>query len=605
MREEIHIRHIITKDIEDSSEGFSLVSLSIMSKDIAPENSNNSSLDEISANDDIELPFHNIVEGSINIAIHDVAQNDEKIRNILKEQNVITIDSDKNNGEKSELNPKTLNIVVNENKSKNAKYESEYTINLENTSYNFNDICKEVDKAFCCVIDLAGESPMSYLWLGYCHARGINAIPIYRTINRELFKNSQRRELILPFIDSKNKNLDKDDISQPHILAFDIRALWYIDYGDIKPIELPDLLSDGFSELMMRDLPYIEKNRFWNRLAHSGKIHIFTGAIQNEDLGREMVGDWDQRTVSELVRYLASSDSTVIPELKPPVYDPGRKRFISSSSRVTNKEKHSDLDYSEDVIKSYHTYVKELLAKKDCILVASADVNALTEILLAYAYSTDKTISESEKEAEINNIIFNSSDDMNKTDHLNTIIAIKDMPNKSKPRYFSKKPYFDEFNENCRGFRIGNGNIVQLPYGYQQQNDNVEWNLLAHFLLMQNPFPESQKNFIVILNGVSGPATCALAEILTGGNDEKNLQSEQMLSKINSEFIKLSKGKTKCVQGIVKVSLDNNNDESEISDQRKIKSWDWCDANATIKGNEKNKIIVPNDYNPWIFGTVK
>jgi len=628
--------YIIKKEIEDSSSGFHFVSLSIIEDSDYLDNN---------LLKDIALPFHSIVEGSIDVAIKDAAQKDKFISDILEEKGLIKRNLDTNHDninvdlEKCEieynaskhtntsndssddfksiidiLKKKDLikknsdtnhdNIEVDLDFCKEAYEKSKYTIKL-NSQSKFESIRTQVDKAFCCIIDLAGESPLPYLWLGYCHARGINAIPIYRNINPEDFDNSKRRELILQNLTSHNNEKSKqctshiDEKSKHHILAFDIRALWYINYENIAPSELTSLLSEGFSELIRRDLPHLEKNRFWNRLTQSHKIHIFTGAIHSRDLDREMVGDWDQRTVSELVRYLASTDSTVTPELEPPVYAL-RGNDIDLYHEAVKKYGNAVEKYDAEIkkyhaeIKKYHEEVEKILKGKDSIIVGSADVNALTEILLAHAYLTD-----SSEEKSVNTIIFPSENDKNETDQLHTVIALKSVSDGTL-RQFS----MEEFNgkkpkKNCRGFLIGDEDIVQQYYHSQIQSKEVEdFYLLSHFLIMQNPFPQSKRNFIVILNGVSGPGTCALAEILTGGSDEKkNLESEKMLKSINEKFAEISDEKARCVQGIVKVHIGSDEKESAIYDQRKVNKWEWCEASANKKEHDDD--IVKQNSNPW------
>ena len=566
--------YIIAKTIEDSSVGLNFVSLSIIEDQIIGVGENPS-------NEDIILPFHNIVEGSIGFAIQDAAEKDKTVGDILKEKNLIKKNKDSNPNASNPYHKCLVELEPCENRVQNTTH----TIKLNDAALTFESISKAVDNAFCCIIDLAGESPLSYLWLGYCHARGINAIPIFRKVNPDAFNNES--ELIIPSATSS-----MGETPEGRVLAFDIRALWYIDYENIEPNILASLLSDGFSELIRRDLPRLERDRFWNRLAHSGKIHIFTGAIHINNLQREMVGDWDQRTVSELVRYLASTDSTVIPELKPPVYGPYNNENTVSPPDTVKKSLKREI--SREKIASYHDEVEELLKEKDCIIVASADVNALTEILLAHAYLTDLN-----KEDFIKKI-FPCEHGENEIDNLNTVIALKNVSDENNPRQFSRGAKEDENLEPYnRGFRIDSSETVQQSYRSQEQSkDGGEFSLLSHFLLMQNPFPASENNFIVILNGVSGPGTCALAEILTGGNThEKNLQSEKMLKLINEEFANINEGQNRCVQGIVKVTIDSK-PAIPIYDQREVIEWNWCEASTERRGDD----IVRKDRNPWSFG---
>ena len=508
------------------------------------------------------------------------------------------------------------------------------------TKNNFENIKKTVDEAFCCIIDLAGEAPLAYFWLGYCHAQGINVIPIYRkraSISKDdtVLTHPYSVEVSLEQDEAssspRQKTLDKwqqilalmsgektSDNTQ-HILAFDIRALWYIDYEKIKPEQLAGSLTQVFSELIRRDFPRLQKDCFWDKLAHSREIHIYTGAIYNSDYSRATVGDWDQRTVSELVEYLASADSTVRPILAPPFNMPEQPK-----------------DGNTILKKDYHGEIKELLKNQDCIIVASADVNSLTEILLAHAYLPEK---------RIDDVIFTEKGvrpDFGKADH--TVIALKndakkeddakkkdDARKKDDPkkvvhhRLFSRRTIKGEnLHDGYRGFLIGT-EIVQTQYSSSGTSE-----LLSHFMLMKNPFNDKDSdNYIVILNGVSGPGTYALAEILTGGKmgkdkdsegmsgngseekAEKNKKSEEMLKEINTAFDEIKqKSKHWCIQGIVKVKINQpkmdekkSNLRNFIYDQREIEKWEWCkptDSENPPKPEDVD-ITVPQKNNPWYF----
>ncbi|MCK4822167.1 hypothetical protein KA005_40770, partial [bacterium] len=83
---------------------------------------------------------------------------------------------------------------------------------------SFDEISKKINSAFACIIDLAGEKPHSYFWLGYCHSRGVNVVPIFRPV-----KNYLKEEEVA--VGGNNKQ-------ERHVLAFDIRALWYIDFRE-------------------------------------------------------------------------------------------------------------------------------------------------------------------------------------------------------------------------------------------------------------------------------------------------------------------------------------------------------------------------------------
>lgn len=69
---------------------------------------------------------------------------------------------------------------------------------------------------------------------------------------------------------------------------------------------------------------HVEKRAFWDRFPAEQRLKIFTGAIHVKALKREMIGDWDLRTVSELLSYLPSVREATAIELVTPIDSPER-----------------------------------------------------------------------------------------------------------------------------------------------------------------------------------------------------------------------------------------------------------------------------------------
>jgi hypothetical protein len=147
----------------------------------------------------------------------------------------------------------------------------------------FDTIRSEIDRAFCVLIRTSRTHPFSYFWLGYCHAIGKNVIPIYEV----------------------NEAEDKIDD-----LAFDIRSLWHLVLVKKDPTRILPELQEILKQMILMDFGEWSRKAFWSRIfGRSGRVAIFTGALHNPDFKREMVGDWDLRTASEL-RFLSRLIST-------------------------------------------------------------------------------------------------------------------------------------------------------------------------------------------------------------------------------------------------------------------------------------------------------
>jgi len=378
------------------------------------------------------------------------------------------------------------------------------------------------------------------------------------------------------------------------VLAFDIRALWYIPYDQKdEPTVLARSLEAAFVELLPRDLANLQRNLFWERLTSRRAVSIFTGAVHHPALNREMVGDWDQRTVSELVRYLSQAGETVVTVLERPVYSPEtvlKKLQAADANAPKRGSANHNLNVST-VRKPYLDLIQEELKKHpDCIIVASADVNPLTEVVLAWAYNLPKreTICfppEGEKLPDLPH---------------RTVMALKpqkkdqketsDTPDGKEPQRLFARPD-KRLEDGERGFSWGG-----VAYGakYVSQDDAskatlgddskpTKSTLLGHIAVLPNPFVEKgTTGTIVVLNGVSGPATFGLAEMITGGT-EKAIAAEEMLKELNRIWAQPDARRTG-VEGLVSITMENTKAaegdtqrhiRAMFYDQRDVSGWDW------------------------------
>jgi hypothetical protein len=143
---------------------------------------------------------------------------------------------------------------------------------------DFSQVLSQVDSSYCLIVRTGTDChPMSYFWLGYAHARGMNVVPI-------TVQNSE------------------DDI--PEDLAFDIRAQRHMVFVRDRPERLERELTAGLRDMIYGDFAEWSRKRFWERmLGRPGVVSIFTAALHSEDHDREMIGDWDLRAASELASF--------------------------------------------------------------------------------------------------------------------------------------------------------------------------------------------------------------------------------------------------------------------------------------------------------------
>ncbi|HEX5720848.1 MAG TPA: hypothetical protein VF179_32130 [Thermoanaerobaculia bacterium] len=383
----------------------------------------------------------------------------------------------------------------------------------------FSKTRDRVDQCYCLIVRTGMDChPMSYFWLGYGHARGKNVIPITQLV-------LERPE---GAIDGLHQGRDKsiDSIRQTEYrnatakgkvvdLAFDIRAQRHMTFDPQRPELLEHQLEQTLTEMIRADFSEWSRKRFWaNILGSRGEVSIITGGLHSEDHNREMIGDWDLRAASELTSYFSRHQYR--PKIETPIYQPEFARHFDESMTTGR--------YIEQVTKEIR------IADKNCVVIASPDVNPLTEILLGRLFGVkDSVLFSTELKAE---------------DYPDAIIVYKqrkrqagdrDTGTKVAPQHRSEAPrafYREVVGEGEieeRGFRsrgFARSEKKLLPYYGQNEYERRgerPFKIYAQLVIARNPFAsrEGPARYVVILNGVSGPATFALTHVLTGGGNEE------------------------------------------------------------------------------------
>ena len=417
----------------------------------------------------------------------------------------------------------------------------------------FETIRSIIDDAFCIFIRTSDTHQFSYFWLGYCHATGKNVIPIYDVED------------------------DEDDVDD---LAFDIRSLWHLTLVRKNPTRILSELEEILKQMILTDFSEWSRKSFWTRIfGHPGRVAIFTGALHNPDFKREMVGDWDLRTASELMSYFSTHQ--LMATIESPIYQPEKVEV--------------------DLAK-YLKQIRNLIKDKNAIVIASADVNPLTELLLGQLYGVpDEKLFSQEFERNL---------------YTTAVAAIKKrgarlesnggiVPNvgagiKIKRFFFSEGESSNGMEE--RGF-CGNwlpGRELLEEFRGQSECKGGAFDLYAHMVVALNPFVSTRgsNNYVVILNGISGPSTFALTHLLTGGMGEEFVdyneqgfnplaEAESILMQINERLnLYIDRDPNSCgVQMIVKVTVGPPAKSEEVTqpdaydqyltfDSRRVKRWE-------------------------------
>lgn len=322
--------------------------------------------------------------------------------------------------------------------------------------------------------------------------------------------------------------------------------------------------------MILADFSEWSRRRFWDRLlGKRGEVSIFTGALHAEDFGREMIGDWDLRAASELTSYFALQQYRAT--IENPVYTP------EYPGRDPNTDSGQQLD--GDMRARYVDTLQRMMAGKNCILIASPDVNPLTEIALGAVYNVP------------DDQLFRESQDIISR-HPNAMVVFKEKretaANQGAKRFFYEEEMPESAGKLRRGFKssqLVNGNLLK-HFESQRDEEVDEYDVFGHMVILPNTFGDrSSDRYIIVLNGVSGPATFALTHVLTGGvtgefvsyGDKFNpeAQSEYILREMLSSIGGRKFQSVDCIIN-VKVGRSRNDEERpavNISDWRRILSW--------------------------------
>jgi hypothetical protein len=423
------------------------------------------------------------------------------------------------------------------------------------TGSNLREIKEQVDSAYCIMIRTGFKAchPMAYFWLGYGHARGKNVIPV--TVLQE-----------------RNDNVED--------LAFDIRAQRHMFFFEKAPDAFEMELSSSLRQMILSDFSDWSRKRLWNLLlGRRGEVSIFTGALHNQTFDREMIGDWDLRAASELTSYFARQQYRAT--IENPVYTPEYPKRDPNAS-----------------ISIYITSLKKMLTDKNCVLIASPDVNPLTEIVLGNIYGIQ------------DELLFSETAKNEIQKHPNAIIVVKEKPINGRAdngtiakRFFYHEIEAQKSDLTKRGFesaQLINGRIME-EFISQEDLQQEEFRVFGQIVIVPNPFRtdiSGPEKYIVILNGVSGPATFALTHVLTGGvtsefvayppNFDPEAKSEEI---VHGLLDLLSQPRTGGLDCIVNIRVGKSREaqqpgSEDISDWRKIMDW------------ELNKTARPNPIRP-------
>lgn len=326
----------------------------------------------------------------------------------------------------------------------------------------------------CVVICTDETEPCSYFWMGFAHGLEKDVIPI---------------------------TVISDQASSGQALPFDVRALWHIYFDPSKPADLVKGVEDILEILSNKDKDTKNRRQFWDEVLQGGSVSIFVGAVELTTRNRHVVGEWDYRAVSELSGFFSSLKETMETVIQTPVF-----QVLDKNALAKEKDR-----------------LTGLLNLQNSIIIASADVNNVTEVALATFAGLEPFGAAQRADPKFQGVVA----------FKNKAQLAQAGASTAQGREGPQTIYFERYDdtlaqaqpkEDVRGFDDYRGGKppAKEPYRfrsvlkpYNESNPPSGYSVLyAH--LAKFPLKTGGSNWAIVIQGISGPATLGLAQLLTG-----------------------------------------------------------------------------------------
>lgn len=354
--------------------------------------------------------------------------------------------------------------------------EKDYLDVSSKSSVQFCNIQEYIENSECVFICTSENEPTSYFWLGYAH--GLDKVVIPISVRRDFLK--------------MDKNASYDRLKKKYGLPFDVRALWHIYFSKDKIDQLEKQVNNILNIIAFGDRERTNRKRFWGRFLEPGQVSIFVGAVELTKNNRHVVGEWDYRAVAELTSFFTSIKETTESYIQTPT--------IQISQQLIKNNDDQNLN----------VYIKDLenrLNERNAIVIASADVNDMTELALCKMKKLNSPFQPARR---------------NETD-FHGYVAFKETDKKEADNVNDQYIFF-EINEKqsdveYRGFRryiggvVNPKNIFKMEYELYNRSTKDISKFYAH--LTKHYFKDTGKQ-VIVLQGITGPATLGVVQALTG-----------------------------------------------------------------------------------------
>ncbi len=228
-----------------------------------------------------------------------------------------------------------------------AAFVRQMVVELDLAAAKFEEVVTAIQAAGCVIVDIRHQDPRAFFWRGYLHALGTHVIPV----NAAPIETEEQR-----------RPPEEQRRAPQRTMAFDIAGLWYAQLNPREPALFQHTLRDILGYFYEAKAKQLHKDAFWAKVLSKQPISVFLGTVSDARLNRNSLGDWDYRAAAEVTGYLTQKDYKVV--LESPIIKPSRPDEVRGDTR----------------------YADELgmrIKGKNCIIIGSADINELTELVWA------------------------------------------------------------------------------------------------------------------------------------------------------------------------------------------------------------------------------
>ena len=378
--------------------------------------------------------------------------------------------------------------------------EAQYVDVDKKTNLTFENVQDCIENSECVFVCTSESEPCSYFWLGYAHGLDKVVVPI------SVHADQQKP---LPSLDADMRRIETlqaagssqpSDSIKEKFLPFDVRALWHIYFSKEKIDELEKQVDSILDIIAFKDKERSNRKGFWNRFLEPGQVSIFVGAVELTINNRHVVGEWDYRTVAELTNFVTSIKETTETIIQTPT--------IQISQELLKKKQ----EEQEDNLTEYTKDLINRIRDKNAIVIASADVNDMTEVALSEMTG-----------------ISAFSPNRRRVRQFNGLVAFKKRtsdPSEWTPHYTFYEVVDPKQGEGkLRGFYDYTGGTVNKEEGVYEtvheifsEASSIISDFFAHICKYYNREIDRQ---VVVLQGITGPATLGVAQALTGAKNKQ------------------------------------------------------------------------------------